>query len=168
MGSCPFPVIKWTEMTSTGIIAKSVPRSRVTSQPVHTGWYPTWCIWPTLGPCTTYLLFRPVLKKPFMSYSVCYENSTVGNLYATILVFQKIHEIPVTKVKWSSIFSPWCGGDKKQSPLVNYFYIVFRWKNGTEKFSLEVQTTIHAVIVMIITTTFAALLLLQAMIQEST
>lgn len=30
---------------------------------------------------------------------------------------KKIHEIPVTKVKGSSIFSPWCGGDKKQPPL---------------------------------------------------
>lgn len=50
--------------------------------------------------------------------SVCSENSAIGNLYATILVFQKAQEIPVTEVKGSGIFSPCCGRDKKQTPLV--------------------------------------------------
>lgn len=77
--------------------------------------------------------------------------------------FKKIHRIPVTNVKGSSIFSPCCGGDEKTDfPCVKFLYVVFRWKKITEKLSLEIQTAI-LVVVMIIITTFATVLLSQTM-----
>lgn len=59
--------------------------------------------------CFEEALLRPILYALKIQTSVIYIQQ--------YQCFKNIPEIPVTKVKGSSIFSPWCGGGKKQPPL---------------------------------------------------
>lgn len=170
-GSCPFPIIKWSGMTSTGIIAKSVPRSQVTLNAcslrvifylVHTAHS-----WPTHNLRPFHVCFEETILYVLLYYAL--KNQSLVIYMQEYCCFQKIHRIPITNVKGSSMFSSCCEGDEKTDfPCVKFLYVVFRWKKITEQLSLEIQTAI-LLVVMIIITTFAAVLLSQTwdLIKES-
>lgn len=123
-GSCPFPIIKWSGMTSTGIIAKSVPRSQVTLNAcslrvifylVHTAH-----TWPTHNLRPFHVCFEETILYVLLYYAL--KKSIVGNLHARILLFPKNTQNSYNKCeKGVACFLPAVKGMKKQISFVLNF-----------------------------------------------